>query len=72
VHIIEIFFDKDTKQPMLTLKTPCAPKQSFPTLHAFRPAVQYFLKLVPLALLEKHIFIGMIFFFHIPCTYVVS
>jgi hypothetical protein len=53
VHIIEIFFDKDTKQPMLTLKTPCAPKQSFPTLHAFRPAVQYLLIFVPLALLEN-------------------
>jgi hypothetical protein len=51
MHIIEILFDTDTKQPMLTLKTPCASKQSFPTLHAFKPAVQYFLKFVPLIFL---------------------
>lgn len=29
---------------MLTLKTPCAPKQSFPTLHALKPVIQYLLE----------------------------
>jgi len=36
---------KDTKQPMLTRRTPSAPKQSFPTLHPFTPVGSIYVRI---------------------------
>lgn len=53
MHIINIeILTKDTKQPMLTRRTPSAPKQSFPTLHPFNPVDSIYVRIQAISIIR--------------------